>query len=761
MYSDTSIVGKGVPLREGFPKVTGGERFVPDRGLNGALWMKILRSPHPHARIKSIDTLAAEALPGVRATLTYKDAPKKEIKCTIFNWRGPVLPDRVRFVGDEVAAVAAESEELAEKALDLIAVEYEKLPAVFDIEEALKPGAPDVIGSGTNKVVTPPEPGTFNSSQGWGDVDKGFKEADVSVEYEVTTHSIYGSIFPPACIAEWNADKLTLVVSHQCPFEIRVGIADTLEIPENRVRVVAPLLAGAFGMLNSAQRFYFLASLLSKKAGKPVIYRMTLEEYGVYKRRESDILHVKMAGKKDGTITALDYEQVHDNGAYGWKSTTYGTLHDMFPRANVKHTAYGISTNKFTSGCIRGVGDVPQAIALNQAVDMLAEKLGLDPITVWKKNHTRTGDPRRCHRVPTTLSSEAYDELIDKGALAIGWEKKWRRWGEPYEVSGAKKRAVGMAVGLHVSGTAKTASASVMINHDGTAQVSIGFMEIGTGCKTTFAQIGAEALGFKFDDVYVIKDVDTETVPFAPLTGASSSLHIGGSSVKVAALDAKRQLLELAFTGKLSPDIFKQGINGPQDLDIKDSFIYVKADPSRRAPIKQIVAPPLVPIIIGSARRQDIQYPGPTAYAIQVGFADVEVDTETGKVNVLKYIACQDSGRIINPEICENQMFSGALMSFGYGLTEEIAFDPATGKALNPALSDYWMWTSMDAPPMEVIFSENIDPVGPFGAKAIGESPAICPHAAIASAIYNATGVRVNKLPITPDKLLKALASLK
>ncbi|MFC1860878.1 xanthine dehydrogenase family protein molybdopterin-binding subunit [Chloroflexota bacterium] len=759
MYKDMSIAGKSIPLREGHPKATGLERFASDRDLAGALHMKTLYSPHAHAKIKNIDVSKAEALPGVGAVLTYRDVPPNDIVCGILNWKGKVLEDRVRFVGDEVAAIAAESVKVAENALDLIQVEYEQLPAVFDIEEAMKQGAPDVRGIGTNMVATPPDIGMFQSLNEWGDLEKGFAAADTTIECEVRTQSIYGGFFPPACIAEWDGDKLILMISHQCPFEIRTALCNALDIPEQKVRIIAPLLAGTFGMLNSAHRFWHIASLLSKKSDKPVVYKMTLEEFGVYKRRELDILRIKLGGKKDGEITALDFEQLHDNGGYGYKSTTYGAMHDILPRANVRFIDRGVNINKFSSGCIRGVGDVVRAQALNQAVDMLAEQLGVDPLTIWKKNHQRAGEPLRSRNRPgLVLSSEAYDELMDKGAEAIEWGRKWQGWGKSYRVSGARKRGVGMALAVHGSGIpALPAASTIRINHDGTAQISIGFMDLGTGCKTTFAQICAEVMGLKIDDVYVVKDVDTDTVPYVPMTGASISMHIGGSAVKVAAKDAKKQILEMACTAPWSPGILKEGVNGADDLDIENSFVYVKADRNRKAPVKDILNSPFAAIVIGRAPRHDIPTTGQTALITMVVFADVEVDTETGKVNVLKLIDGQDSGRIINPEICENQVYGGVLQSFGYALTEEVVFDPATGKALNPALSDYWVATSMDAPSLQVIFSSNIDPVGPLGAKGIGEAPAICAHAAISGAIYNATGVRVSQLPITPDKVLEAL----
>ena len=319
-----------------------------------------------------------------------------------------------------------------------------------------------------------------------------------------------------------------------------------------------------------------------------------------------------------------------------------------------------------------------------------------------------------------------------------------------------------MIICVHSSGIPfLPASATVEINHDGTARVGVGSLEQGAGCKTTFAQICAEVLGFKVGDVYVAKEVDTETITFTLMTGASTSLHVTGSAVKVAAADAKRQLLEMAFTAPWSPEHLKTGLQNLQQLDIKDGIIYVRDHLDRCAAVKEIVGNMSAPIVIGVAHRHDISTPGPLAYSTIVGFADVEVDTETGKVEILKIVAGHDSGRIINPEICENQVYGGVLQSIGYGLSEEIAFDWTTGNPLNPALTNYWVPTSLDTPPMEVIFSDNIDPVGPLGAKGIGECPTIWPHSAIASAIYNAAGVRISELPITPDKVLIALGKLK
>jgi len=519
------------------------------------------------------------------------------------------------------------------------------------------------------------------------------------------------------------------------------------------------MLASTNGMLNSTQRFWNIAALLSRKTGKPVIYKMTLEEYGIYKSRESDIVRVRMGGKKDSTVTALGYNQLHDNGGYGYKGATGQSVHELFRDASVSYNAFGVCTNKLSTGCIRGVGNLPQTMALVEAFDILAEKLGLDPINMWKRNHFTAEDPiYRWSGPGKTLSSDGYNELIDKGAETIQWNTKWKGWGKPYKVIGSKKRGVGMGLSSQSAGVAYLpATAIVEVNHDGTAQVLAGSIDLGTGCKTTFAQICAEALGLEFKDVSVVKDIDTEIVPWACMTGASISLFVEGSCVKLAAMDAKRQILEMSYTAPWTPDILKKGIESSEDLDIKDSRVYVKADPSRCAMVKDVVGSVLAPIVMGRAQRHGLSTIGPQPKASLAGFADVEVDVETGRVTVLKLILGHDSGQLINPEICLNQVYGGALMSYGYGLMEEVVFDPATGKVLNPALTDYRVPTSLDVPPMEIIFSDIIDPIGPFGAKGIGEAPTAYPHAIIASAVYNAAGVRISELPITPDKVLKAL----
>ncbi|MFC2019521.1 xanthine dehydrogenase family protein molybdopterin-binding subunit, partial [Chloroflexota bacterium] len=343
MAEEMVVVGKAIPLQEGYGRVTGALKFAPDHSLVGALWMKILRSPHAHARIKRIDTGRAEALAGIGAAITHRDAPRNEFQLKSFDFKGRILDSRVRYVGDEVAAV-------------------------FDVEAATKPNAPDVRGVGTNIVSSPPVGGPVASLQEWGDVDEAFSQADATVEHEVRTQRIYGSFFPPACIAHWEGDKLTIMLSHQCPYDIYQTTADGFGLAENKLRIIAPPIAGSFGMLNCDQRFWNMAAILSRKTGRPVIYKMTIEEFGVYKSRESEVMRLKLGGKSDGTVTALYFKQLHDNGGYGFKPTSYQTQHNALRETSVRYDAVGVATNKFSTGSNRGIGNVAQSMALNQAV---------------------------------------------------------------------------------------------------------------------------------------------------------------------------------------------------------------------------------------------------------------------------------------------------------------------------------------------------------------------------------------------------------
>ncbi len=756
MSKELSVIGKGLPLKDARTMVTGGLKYAVDIGLDNMLHARILRSPHAHARIRRIDVSKAQSLAGVEAVITHKDVPQEEWSDHSLNYRGRVLDEKVRFVGDEVAAVAAADINIAAEALKLIEVDYEELPAVFDVKDAMKPDAPQVTPHGNVR-----EPYIVE----WGDVEAGFEEADLVVEHEAKTGSQqHAPLSYNACIASWEGDKLTVWTSTQKPYSFRDTLAQIFKMPQNKVRVVALPVGGSFGFW-WVNRFNFFPVFLAKKAGRPVKLELTREEmFATVKRRESSVSWVRLGVKKDGSFVAIHFKNYLDNGAYGFKRTPYETVSDLWVRnaAHGKFELYGVSTNLVTGGCMRGVGSLEMNFAMEQVIDKAAEKLGMDPLKIRLKNHSRAGDQQRARSrayeavgVPfsgQTVSSSGLEECIKRGAKSIGWAGKWRGWGKPLEVSGPKRRGLGMAVGSHSCGHPGQGCPSVIVrvNHDGTVYLLTSVGRMGQGAETTQAQIVAEELGIPCENVVGIHG-DTDACPRTPPTVGSINAHIVGLATQAAAADAKRQICELAS---------KQLGTQPEDLDIKNGMIYVERQPERRIHITEVtnrIIPEFLspPTIVGQAWKNIPQ--SPVARTYMAHFVEVEIDTETGKVKILRYVAVHDTGKIINPEVCENQISGGIIQGCGFALCEDVIFDHKTGEVLNPNYSDYKIFRALDIPDPEISFVEVIDPVGAFGVKGLGEGP-ICPvPAAIAQAIYNAIGIRFNETPITSEKLLRAL----
>ena len=758
MTDKYSVFGKSLPLIDSFEKVTGGLKFAGDLlGLPGTLYAKVLRSPHAHARIVKIDATKAEALPGVHAVITYKNTPDKDWTCLAQNWYGHVFDKVVRYVGDEVAAVAAIDEDTAEKALELIEVEYEELPAVFGVEEAIKPDAPQVRPDGNVRRPNICE---------WGDIDKGFKEADFIVEHTTRLgNQQHCPLDRNTCIASWIGDQLTIWTSSQMIFALRNTIANYLDMPLHKVRVISTPTGGSFGLWWQ-NNFHFIPILLSQKTGKLVKLELTREEVmSTVKRRETPVSHVKFGVKSDGKIIAASYKHYLDNGAYGNKSDPYQVSADVYVAPHGRYEAIGVSTNTLTAGCMRGVGDLTLVFCIEQAMDMVAEKLGMDPVEVRLKNHFRTGDklntslealgasirfPDRPAR-EVRLTSCGMDECLRKGAEAIGWKGRWRGWGKPVEASGTKRQGIGVAIASHLCGGASLGSngAFVRVNTDGTAFLIVGVGRMGQGADTTQAQIAAEALGIRLEDIFVIGG-DTDVCPECTPTVASATTRCVSPTTREAAEDAKRQILGHASE--------KFGVK-PEELDIKDRRIFVKQEPEKGIGLAEFLSTPVydlqaIPTIVG---RGAYVFPWDKSVKMMMaGFAEVEVDIETGQVRVLKYVATHDSGAIVNPVICENQVHGGVFMGAGFGLSENLVFDEKTGEILNPNYADYKVLGALDLPDPEAIFIDVVDPYGPFGAKGLGEGVACPVPAAIANAVYNAIGIRIDA-PITPVKIIKAL----
>jgi len=759
-----SIVGKPVPIKDAKEKVTGSIKYAIDFALPDMVFGKILRSPHPHARIKSIDITRAKALPGVIGVVTYKDAPDLNWESCWFNYRGHILDNRVRFVGDEVAAVGAINEDLAEQALKLIKVDYEKLPAVFDPEEALKTGAPQVRVEGNAR-----EPRVTT----WGDVTKGYKESDIVVQSSMAFESQqYAPIGRNACIAEWAGDKVTMWTSTQTPSEARSAVAQAFGIQINKVRVIG-LPSGCSMGIWWINNFHMMTVLLAKKICRPVKIELTQEEsFAAVKRRHLERSRGQIGCKKDGSIMFLDIKHIIDNGGYGFKPDVGQLICDLWGRCpHGRFIVQAVSTNLLTAGCMRGVGDVTLGAFTERLLDKAAVKLNTDPLEFRLKNHIRVGDPLRKvgkglanyktppdlkdnWPAPYILSSEAIHECLIKGAKRFGWKEKWQGWGKPLSVEGPKRRAVGMGSGTHCCGVEMegNTSAIVRVHMDGSVTLCCSMGRHGQGSETTQAQILSETIGISIDQIDV-EAGDTQVSPWSHGSIASNTTFRTGFATREAGLDAKRQILEIAARHYLKED--------PGQLDIKDSVIYNQDDPGQSIPLKELMSRLLPdaltpPGIIG---RPTVQMPPSTTFSRQfaVQFVEIEVDIETGQLKLLDYLAAQDSGKVINPKSLENQVIGGAIIGSGFAMVESLVFDKQTGRILNPNFLDYKVLRAPDFPIQpEVIFCESHDPVGPYGAKGAGESPMAAAIPAIAQALYNAIGVWVD-VPMTPEKILKAL----
>ncbi len=771
--TEFTIVGKGIPVKDAREKVAGSLKYAVDFELPGMLFGKILRSPHPHAVITKIDTTKAEAMPGVIGVVTYKDAPDWDWYGVWFNYIGHIMDNKVRFVGDEVAAVAATSDEIAKEALEHIEVEYDLLPAVFDPEEAMAEDAPQV-----HEVGNAREPNTYE----WGDIKQGEKESDHVVEVDIKFGSQqYAPIGRNAAIAEWSDERVTLWTSTQTPSELQDGLASAFRMPTSKVRVIGMPSGSSMGLWWS-NNFMMVAALLAKKVKKPVKIELDYEECmaGV-KRRHIERTRGRMGCSRDGRIKFIDVYHIMDNGGYGFKiEVGYFNIDQWGGKSpHGRFECQGVSTNLLTAGCMRAVGDVTMGSAVERLADKLAIEVGMDPVEFRILNQIKPGDPLRQTWAKTYmryeqeeynkllpeelkdkwpklfhLSTGSTEEILKMGAAEIGWKDKWVGWGKPYQIDGPKRRAVGVGTGIHISGEEMegNTSAVVRIYKDGSAKLFVSIGRHGSGGETTQAQIAAETLGIPIDLVEV-ETGDTDSSPWSRGSIASTTTFRTGFATWNACLDAKRQLLELAAREFYEGDA--------SELDIVDGEVVSESEPLKKVSIHDVMmcfrSEALSPqdSITG---RSYLPMPPSTAYSrhFAAHFVDLEVDTETGEIRLLDYVAGQDSGTVINPKILENQVIGGAILGAGFALYENLVFDNK-GKILNPNLTDYKLLRIGDFPTeARTIFEESYEPTGPFGAKSAGEAPTAAPTPAMCQAVYNAIGVWVD-VPMTPENVLRAL----
>ncbi|MEE9520483.1 MAG: molybdopterin cofactor-binding domain-containing protein [Dehalococcoidales bacterium] len=771
MSQELYVVGKRLPRPDAIEKATGAAKYTVDIKLPGMLIGKVLRSPHPHAMILKVDTSRAESLPGVVAVITREDTPKIRFtrskgSVTIIKPEKVVedemvINDKARFLGEPVAAVAAINEGIANEALELIDVEYAVLPAVFDPVEGMKPGAPRIHDSAENNVA-------IYTTYIEGDVEKGFQEADCIVEetFQSSKQKVC-HLEPSACIASFDKNgRLTVWSPGQHAFPFRRKTSEIFGIPEGKITWITPHVGGAFGNGQSL-RAEPICIALAKKAGRPVKLEYTSEEdFVATETRQPCIMTGRIGVKKDGTITALQLKVIGNSGPYLSQcvKTTKVTLvmfGSLYRCPNVYGEGYSIYTNTVNSGGHRGYG-APQAYyVLEQLVDMACEKIGMDPLEFRLKNHRRVGDPSMYSfvskdeklgietRKPMPIESCQLPECIKRGAEQIGWKEK-----RMAKKEGTIRRGVGMACYIYLSSAFPVdfqhSSVFIKFNEDGSANLVVSACDFGQGILASLAQIAAEELGLRAEDIRITSG-NTDITMYDTGQYSSRSCYIIGNSVLGAARLAKQRLLERAA----------QIIGEPADkLDIKDRQVYVKTAPEKRIPVAEVTWQAMYDADnFSNISAKYAWQPTSNAYPFQAAFAEVEVDTESGQVKLLKIVTGQDIGRAINPITAEGQVQGGGIQAIDMALYSDFVTKP-TGELESTNFTNYKVCTTLDIPEFEVILIEEPTPTGPFGAKSVGESGTIAIAPAIYNAIYDAVGVRVKDMPVTPEKIIEGLLAL-
>ncbi|MFQ5913658.1 MAG: xanthine dehydrogenase family protein molybdopterin-binding subunit [Nitrospinota bacterium] len=760
--SQMATIGSRAPNIEAAEKSQGSGRYVSDIVLPGMLWGKILRSPYPHARIVHIDTSHAEALGGVRAIATAEDTLKKTYGGMVQDEQ-ILAVDKVRFAGDEVAAVAATDLDVAEEALGLIRVEYDPLPAYGTMEEALAEGAVPIHEDKPGNVA-------YRLHLERGDVDAALKSADVVIENEIRTSTVQqASIEPVACVADWVASgRLTLYAPVHNPGLIRLTYAPLLSMKPGDIRVVHSYIGGSFGP-KFEHSLHLICAVLARKAGRPVRLVHTREEEFLAGRPRLPMnISVRLGGMRDGTIVGKDMAILANNGAYSdygpaiAEATAY-RMDQCYRIHNLRSDLSLVYTNRTPTGAFRGGGNPQGNMALDTSIDLFAEKIRMDPAEVRLKNIVRTGDVTS---FGWKMNSAGGAECIDRAVQASGWREKRERFGRQI---GPKKRGIGISACIHVSGNRgyvkefDGSSAILRLSENGKLLIISGEVDYGQGSRTVMAQMAAETLGMPLEDVSV-SDVDTDATPFSLGAYASRTTTLAGLAIIDGAAKVKKELLKVGAELLEAP---------PDDLDIRDGRVFVRASRQRSMAVREVAHHAVFrknagnPIVHKGEYNADdagVEYPDPvtkqgnlsTVYPFAAHVVEVEVDEETGAAKVMGAWAAHDVGRVINRLTAEGQVEGGFVQGLGYALTENLHY--SNGIVENPNFYDYRIPTQEDIPDrIESVWVESNDPLGPFGAKGVGEPTPVPVAAAIANAIHNAVGVRTHDLPFTAEKILAAL----
>lgn len=749
--SSLNYVGKNLPRNDAYDKVTGRGVFTHDFSLPNMLFAKVLRSPYAHAKIIDIDTTEAEKLPGVKAVATYKNSPKTAFSTSAISvltipGQEPVLDQyifdsKVRYIGDEVAAVAATTEEIAAAACKLIKVTYEELPAVFDPIEAMKPEAPLVHETPHRRNCPIPEIVIPK-----GDAPKAFEEAyvkaDIQVKVPIQKHAQLES---NTAVADFKGNgKLNIWSTTQTPHPTKYILGALFGMPMSKIRVQnPPYVGGGFGVrIGLSAKAEPIAALLSKLSGRPVKLEYDRhEDFTCSDTRHSGYVYCKIGADKDGIFQSFELGSFLNAGAYcTFSAGVPGVLGVMginvYSCPNILYRGQSVYTNILPAGAMRGFGNPQSMSAVETAVDEIAKKLNMDPIVLREKNIVKVGG-EWLHNYP--INSTGLSECMQKAAESVRWAEK--RGQKP---TGNIRRGVGIGVGKHVSNAWPDCvdydCAIIIMSSDGSINLQMGCPDIGTGTTTTLPQIAAEATGLKFENVH-ITFADSDATPFEIGSHASRSLYSAGTAVIEASKNIKKEVLEYAskmLEVKYEDLQLERGVitGGGKTWTIEELALRAHREGTQFIGVGRIIPP---------------NSPPWHAHA-----AEVEVDIETGMVNVVKLAAAHDCGKAINPMIVEGQLEGGAVMGIGYATREEFSFDEK-GKPYNDGFHKYMLLTAADVPEIDSIIVEANADNGPYGAKGVGECGLVPTAAAILSAVEDATGVRFYEFPLTPVRVLKGL----
>ncbi|MCF8304654.1 MAG: molybdopterin-dependent oxidoreductase [Bacteroidales bacterium] len=763
-------IGRSVEKSDALALATGSSLFTDDHRLNDCLPVKILRSPHAHARIINIDVREALSMPGVVDIITHKEIKKKYYTTAGQGYPEPspydtlLFDDVVRYVGDFVAMVAAETAEQAEEAIRKIKIEYEVLSPVFDPEKALEPGAAVIHDKEEfHPIPVPYKPKENIAAEvkfAVGDFQKGLEEADFVVEETYNSDYASHACIEPHVAASYFDDtgRLVIITATQVPFHARRIVSQVLDYPLKKIRVIKPRIGGGFGAKQEVllEPYVALFTLRTKRAVKLIYERK--EEFQSGRQRHPMQVKLKMGVKNNGEITALSMDNLMNTGAYGSHALTVlsnsgsKTLPLLNKIKNIDFRGRSVYTNLPVGGAYRGYGATQAYFAINQHIDMICRRTGQDMLEYIKQWHIKPGETSDVFKalgegkegVEQVVNSCKLDECIDRGAELIDWYKKR---GQKTETRPDFFRGVGMAVSMQGSGIPMIdmAAAYMKMNDDGSFNLDIGATDIGTGSDTILAQIAAEVLDVETENIMVLSS-DTDRTPFDVGAYASSTTYVSGGAVKKCAEKIKEQILNVA-SGILDAKPGQLKLAAGKVVDTKNN---------KHCTLEEIAMNSLYGSGLTQIQAEASHFVEQSPPPFIAQFAEVEVDKKTGKIRMVKFVSAVDCGQAINPKLAEGQIEGAAVNGITYALFEGFHFT-AKGQMTNASFWDYKIWRSNDLPEMETVIIPSDEKSGPFGAKSVGEIGINCPAPAIANAVFDAVGVRLTSMPFTPEKLYKLI----